>query len=248
MTTRVEMPSLSFIVARSCPGNIIGCENKLPWHLKTDLKRFRSITSGHALIMGRKTFESIGKPLPGRINIIMSKSPITDIANSFWQFSDTALFWARDRENSLFLADILSITREKKDFFVIGGAEIFNMFTDLFYKVYITEVLADGIKGDATFEFEFKYPLWKKVAEEHFPQSEFDEYPSRFRIYEKRDKKTRYRLLPTYLTDANSRRQWLQNNLIGAQSRKGPKNNPDDLHDMLDLANSNSSRQSEFKF
>ena len=246
MASRVEMPSLSFIVARSCPGNIIGCENKLPWHLRTDLKRFRSITSGHAVIMGRKTFESIGKPLPGRINIVLSRTPLPDIANSFWQFHDTALLWARDRENSLFLADILSITREKRDFFVIGGAEIFNMFTDLFYKVYITEVLADDIRGDAIFDFEFKYPLWSKVAEEHFPQSEFDQYASRFRIYQKRDKTTRYRLLPTFLTNANSRQQWLERNLIRAQSDKRSNNKPDSAQSTI--AYPASARQSEFNF
>eukprot|EP01035_Chromulina_nebulosa_P065198 gene65198-89207_t len=68
------MPSIASVVARSYPDHIIRIDNSLPWHLKTDLRLFKQRTQGHAVIMGRKTFESIGKPLPNRTNIILSRS------------------------------------------------------------------------------------------------------------------------------------------------------------------------------
>jgi dihydrofolate reductase len=212
MPTRVEMPSLSFVVARSSPGNIIGCDNKLPWHLRADLVRFKAITMGHVIIMGRKTHESIGRVLPGRITIVLSRRPDTERENTIWGLRETSLLWAGDRENALFLADFLSISKDKKDFFVIGGAEVFLMFSELFNKIYLTEVLAD-VPGDALFDLEFKYPYWKKVSEEMFPKSDSDEYPSRFSIFEKRDKTTRFRRVPEFLTDATARREWVKQNL-----------------------------------
>jgi dihydrofolate reductase len=206
------MPSLSFVVARSSPGHVIGCDNKLPWHLKTDLARFKKITLGHVIIMGRKTHESIGRILPGRITIVLSRTPDSARENTLWSLQDTALFWADGRENALFLADILSIGRDNKDFFVIGGAEIFLMYSELFEKIYLTEVLAD-VEGDAKFDFEFKYPQWKKISEEYFPKSQGDEFPSRYIVFEKRDRTTRYRIFPDFLTDAESRREWIRQNL-----------------------------------
>ena len=70
------MPPVCFIVARSLGGSVIGCEGRLPWKLKTDLARFRSLTSRHAVIMGRKTYDSIGKPLPNRLNVVVSRSSL----------------------------------------------------------------------------------------------------------------------------------------------------------------------------
>jgi dihydrofolate reductase len=212
MSTKAEMPSVSFIVARSHPGHLIGCDNKLPWHLRSDLVRFRAITLGHVLIMGRKTYDSIGRVLPGRTNIVLSRKP-SERENTMWGLHKTALLWAPDRENSLFLADLVSIARGKKDFFVIGGAEIFERFSDLFNKIYLTEVIGDDIIGDAKFEFEFKYPYWRTIKTQDFPRTEVDDYPSRFSILEKRDKTTRFRMLPDYFTDAASRRNWIKHNL-----------------------------------
>jgi len=212
MPSRVEMPSLSFVVARSTPGHIIGCDNKLPWHLKTDLSRFKKITLGHVIIMGRKTHESIGRVLSGRTTIVLSRNQNTGRENTVWGLQETVLLWADGPENALYLADILSIGRGKTDFFVIGGAEIFDMFSDLFDKVYLTEVLADVV-GDAKFDLEFKYPYWQKIHEENIPQSDLDEYPSRFLVFKKRDKTTRFRILPDFLTDADSRREWVRQNL-----------------------------------
>jgi dihydrofolate reductase len=223
MAPRVEMPSISFVVARSRPGNIIGCENRLPWHLGTDLRRFKALTLGHVIIMGRKTYESIGRTLPGRINIVISRRPANDVQNPLWHLEETALLWGRDRENSLFLADICSIATGRKDFFVIGGSEIFEMFSGLFEKIYITEVLGDDIVGDAKFEIDFRYPKWDLKEERYFPKGELDQYPSRYAVYERRDKTTRYKIFPDFLTNPEARREWVKQNLPRLSSKKFKK-------------------------
>lgn len=218
MSSRVEMPSISFMVARSSPGHFIGCENKLPWHLRTDLARFKKNTLGHVILMGRRTHNSIGRALPGRTTIVLSRNTDTGRENTLWNVQETSLFWAGDRENALFLADFVSIGKGKKDFFVVGGEEIFRMFSDLFHKVYLTEVFGD-IVGDAKFDLDFKYPFWRRDFAEDYPKSDVDDYPSRYSVFVKRDKKTRYRIFPDFLTDANSRREWVKQNLpkIAAQ-------------------------------
>src|SRR4051812_25404518 len=108
MEIRRVMPSISFVVARSWPQRIIGFENKLLWRLKTDMRFFRNTTQGHAVIMGRKTFESIGKPLPNRLNIVLSRDPGNNSDN---------LKWVSDRESALFFADCFSILNGKKEVF-----------------------------------------------------------------------------------------------------------------------------------
>jgi dihydrofolate reductase len=215
------MPSISFVVARSSPGHIIGCDNRLPWHLRTDLVRFKEITLGHVIIMGRKTHESIGRALPGRTTIVLSRRPSPAEPNALQALQDTTLLWAPDRENALFLADIISIGKGHTDFFVIGGAEIFDMFADLFHKVYLTEVLAN-VQGDAVFDFDFKYPYWQKTFEKESLPSAYDQYPSRFMIYEKRDKSTRFRMLPDFLTDAELRREWISQNINKLSRERRP--------------------------
>ncbi len=193
MNKGIQAPDISFVVARSYPQNIIGCDNQLPWRLKGDLKRFREITTGHAVIMGRKTYESIGRPLPNRKNIVISRSQDADSTNrSFWD-PERALYWATTRENALFIADALSITSHKRDIFVIGGAEIYKLFADLYYKIYLTLVFTGKIDGDATFDISFENDDgWKLIEEQECAKSEVDEYPSRFYIYKKKKYNRRY--------------------------------------------------------
>jgi dihydrofolate reductase len=78
---------------------------------------------GHVIVMGRNTFASIGRPLPGRVNIVLSSQPLADGRNQFWDFGETTLLWAKSREDALFLADIISLVKEMKQFFVIGGQQ-----------------------------------------------------------------------------------------------------------------------------
>src|SRR5215470_13252515 len=118
----MRLPSISYVVARSWPDSIIGRRNVMPWHLRTDLQRFKTITIGHPIIMGRKTFLSIGRALPGRVNIVLSRGAEFDPNNGLWHHDETMLLWAENRESALFFADVISIAKEKSDFFVIGGA------------------------------------------------------------------------------------------------------------------------------
>ncbi len=214
---RVKLPSISYVVARSSPDNIIGRGNQLPWHLRTDLQRFKRITIGHPIIMGRKTFLSIGRALPGRVNIVLSRTSEFNPENSFWHHDETMLLWAENRESALFFADVIAIAKEKSDFFVIGGAEMYRIFGDLFNKVYLTEVLTgDSIHrepDDAVFDYKIDNRKWKTLQTESLPSSDVDDFPSRFIVLERKTKKIRYIEIKNYLTAAESKNKWLREQL-----------------------------------
>jgi dihydrofolate reductase len=203
------------VVARSSPGDIIGHENRIPWHLRTDLKRFKEITSGHSIIMGRKTFLSIGRPLPGRINIVLSRTIDRRLENDFfWPKAETAVVWAGNLESALFFADVVSIARDQKDFFVIGGAEMYLMFFKLFNKIYLTEVLTGKkIAGDATFPFRVDKRKWSTTLDDHYDAGPQDDYPSRFRILERRRKWIRYVEVNDFYTEKALQVGWLNRQL-----------------------------------
>lgn len=210
----LTLPSISYVVARSLPGYVIGNENRLPWHLKTDLKRFKEITIGHPIIMGRKTHLSIGRPLPGRVNIVLSRKADQNVENDFWQRAETAVVWAGNLESALYFADVISIARDQKDIFVIGGAEMYTIFQKLFNKIFLTEVLTGKrVPGDATFQFPIDKRRWETLVDEHFPAAPFDQYPSRFRVLERKRKCVRYVEINEFYTDSIARQQWLSRQL-----------------------------------
>lgn len=193
MSKDVRMPAISFIVARSYPDNIIGCENELPWSLKTDLKRFREITTGHVVVMGRKTFESIGRPLPNRTSIVLSKNVHND---------QSAVFWVQSIHTAILMADFYSIIRDKREYFIIGGADIYRKFEQYFSKVYLTEVFSSNIEGDAFFEFDFRGDDdFKTHNEIEVPKSDEDQYPSRFSVLTRKVTRPRYRNKSEFKTD-----------------------------------------------
>lgn len=188
---RVRMPSATAVVARSYPDKIIGVDNDLPWRLSTDLRQFKRRTSGHVVVMGRKTYESIGRPLPNRMNIVLSRKKIPDEKN---------LLWADDFETALFLADVHSIMMGKKEFFVIGGENIYNVFEEFINKVVLTEVFSGSINGDAKFEFEFREnDEWYNKFEADFPRTEVDQFPFRVTIYMRRKPLHRFRMSRRYV-------------------------------------------------
>lgn len=163
------MPSATSIVARSWPDFVIGIENRLPWHLGTDLRYFRKRTEGHAIIMGRRTFESIGKPLPRRENIVLSRTKFD---------GGPKVKWAPNVSTALLMADVYSICNFRTQFFVIGGERIYEEFRGFINKVYLTEVFT-RVNGDAKFEWQFDNKEWRYYKEREFGVSEVDDHPFR---------------------------------------------------------------------
>jgi dihydrofolate reductase len=209
MPNRARMPSISTIVARSYPGNVIGYQSKLPWRLKSDLKRFREITTGHVVIMGRKTFFSIGKPLPNRTNIVLTKDS-SFVNDTQIRFDDeTQLCWSNTREDSLLIADVLSICRQNSQIFVIGGNHIFKLFDEFINRVYLTEVFANVV-GDAYFSRKFAPSEWRTTEEIDVSKDETgDQYASRFSIYERRNRQNRYESIDRFFTERVEKDRWL---------------------------------------
>jgi len=145
----------------------IGVEGRLPWHLPADLKRFKSLTMGHHLIMGRKTFESIGRPLPGRTTIIVTRDQGFQPEGCLVAHSlETALEFARlDLEDEVF---------------VIGGAEIFVQAIESADRIYLTQVHT-SLPADVYFP-EYAAEDWQETNSEDHPADEKNHYPFTFKI------------------------------------------------------------------
>ena len=128
--------TVALVVAAS-NNHVIGKEGNLPWRLSTDLKHFKKLTSGHPVIMGRKTWDSIGKALPKRKNIVITRNR---------QFAAKGALLARSLYEAIALADL----SEHRRCFVIGGAEIYQQSLGIADEIYLTRVETE-IKGDAFF-------------------------------------------------------------------------------------------------
>ena len=149
---------LSALVAMA-KNRVIGCNNALPWHLPPDLKHFKSLTMGHPIIMGRKTYESIGRPLPGRLSIIVTRQagyqvPGAIVVGSLGQALHAAQRKGQEQAHPGSMAD--------GEAFVIGGAEIFRQTLPLCDRIYITEIQAD-FAGDILFP-EFNLEEWIEMS------------------------------------------------------------------------------------
>ena len=162
------MKHLSIIVAKS-KNAVIGNNGRLPWHLSEDLKRFKSITMGKPIIMGRVTYESIGKPLPGRDNIILTRrSNYVKEGIIITRSPDEALKSARDSDEVM----------------VIGGGEIYKEFIARVNRLYITHVDLN-IDGDAFFP-KIDYSNWRAMSREDFPRNKEREIGFCFEVLERR--------------------------------------------------------------
>lgn len=159
--------TLSMIVAMAS-GNVIGIENKLPWHLSADLKYFKSATMGKPIIMGRKTFESIGRPLPGRRNLVITR-------DAAWTADGVEVFHAPEAA--------LAAVSGADEAMVIGGAEIYALLLPFADKLYVTEVALD-VRGDAHFP-EIEAGNWREVSRNGFDAEDVQPAYS-FVIYERR--------------------------------------------------------------
>ena len=160
---------LSIIVAIA-NNRVIGKDNKLPWHLPADLKYFKSVTIGHPIIMGRKTFESIGggKPLPGRTSIIITHQLGYKAEGCVVMHS---------------LQEAINYSKKDDESFIIGGAEIFKQALEIADKLYLTKIHHE-FDGD-TFFPALNLMQWKMIScEEHEPD-EKNKYPYSFLKYER---------------------------------------------------------------
>jgi dihydrofolate reductase len=142
------MRKISIIVAMS-ENSVIGLNNQLPWHISEDLKNFRKTTLNHCVIMGRKTYESIGKPLKDRRNIVISRSK-------------SLLIDGVEVVNSLDKA--ISIVDDSSEIFIIGGEQIYTISLPMATHLYVTKVNGE-YKGDAFFP-DYIQDEWKEIARE----------------------------------------------------------------------------------
>ncbi len=172
MMQLIKKPKLALIVALS-ENNVIGKDGELPWRLPTDLQRFKRLTMGHCMVMGRKTFDSIGRPLPGRVTIVLSRSEFIS--------SPPKLLSAKSLDEAL---RYVPLTEMKHDqVFVTGGAEIYKLTLPLADRLYVTRVAAE-IEGD-TFFPEVDWTQWQAVESEEAPADERHEFASTFTIYQR---------------------------------------------------------------
>ena len=140
------------IVAAIASNNVIGKKNSLPWDIPEDLKRFKQLTSGHTILMGRKTFDSIGRPLPNRTNIVMTK-------DTNYQKEGVEIVF--DEKEALNLIKELN-----QEVFIIGGSKIYELFEPWATSLMITRVLKD-YEGDAFFP-DINWNNWQVESEEEF--------------------------------------------------------------------------------
>ena len=160
---------LSIIVAKA-KNNIIGKENKLIWHIPDDLKRFKELTIGHNIIMGRKTFESLGGILPNRKHIVFTQNPDFKINDENVQVVHSML-------------EIQEYIENNEENFVIGGAMIYNLLMPYVTKMYVTEIEKD-FQGDAFFP-RIDTQVWKEVSREKGMKDENNDFDYDYVVYER---------------------------------------------------------------
>lgn len=167
------MMEISIIVAISQNG-VIGLNNAMPWQLSTDLKRFKALTLGKPIIMGRKTWDSIGRPLPGRKNIIITRDK-NFVANG--ALTATSFDMAKE----------IAFESAKNDhideIFIIGGAEIFKIAMAYTTRIYLTQILST-IDGDTFFHLP-DLTHWQTIEKMDIDAGEKDSHPTRFTIFER---------------------------------------------------------------
>ncbi|MGV3762971.1 dihydrofolate reductase [Parapedobacter sp.] len=162
----MEQPLVSAIVA-AAENNAIGKDNQLLWHLPNDLRFFKRTTTGHTVIMGRKTYESVGKPLPNRRNIVITRQEGYTVQGA---------------EVAHSLAEALGSCAGEDEVFVVGGAEVYRQALPITNRVYLTRVHAT-LPGDSFFP-ELDKQRWRLVSEEHHLPDDRHAYGYTFEIYD----------------------------------------------------------------
>ena len=153
---------VSIIVAIAQNGTI-GDKNSLLWHIKEDMRFFRTTTSGHAVVMGRKTFDSIGRPLPKRTNVVITRDTNLTIEGCTVVHS---------------LEEAVALFDPSEEVFIIGGAQIYRQAMPLADRIYLT-VIDRPYEGDTSFP-EIDYSVWRECSREDFARGEEFEHPFSF--------------------------------------------------------------------
>lgn len=159
---------ISIIVAAAENG-VIGKDNQLLWKLSSDLNRFKNITTGHFILLGRKTFESIGKPLPNRTSLIISRNFECEFENCFVfkTINDAIIFAAQ---------------KNQQEIFVVGGGEIYKQTMPLANTIHLT-IVHTATEGDTHFEYDDSN--WKVLHSEFIPKDEKNEFDSTYVVLER---------------------------------------------------------------
>ena len=166
---------LSVIVAAASNG-VIGRNNALPWHLPEDLQYFKRVTMGKPIVMGRKTYESIGRPLPGRTNVVISRDP---------GYSAEGVRVVASLELALLLATDIAEIDGVEELVVIGGEQIYREALPMAQRLYLTEVHAD-VEGDAMLP-PIRWEEWREISRERHGASGGNPYDYSFVVFERRE-------------------------------------------------------------
>jgi len=171
----MNITTISLIVAVSENG-VIGRDGVLPWRLSSDLKTFRRLTMGKPIIMGRRTFQSIGKPLDGRDNIVVSRDP-------YFQSEGTST--CESVADALILARVLATTRGSEEIMIIGGAGVYDAVLPVANRIYLTRVHAT-LEGDRYF-LPLDPSVWREASQEDLPKGPRDDFASTLLVFERRN-------------------------------------------------------------
>ena len=163
----VDCKLISLIVAASS-NNVIGVQGELPWRLSADLKRFKALTVGKPIVMGRLTWESIGRPLPGRQNIVITRN---------------TNFSAQGCDVVSSPADALRVAGDAGEVMIIGGSQIYDLFLPKAGRIYLTRVLTE-VSGDAFFPA-LDAAIWKQRDTEPHAADERNQFAFEFSTYDR---------------------------------------------------------------
>lgn len=171
------MPKVIALIVAAAENGVIGRAGRLPWHMPSDLKTFRRLTLGKPIVMGRKTFASIGKPLDGRDNIVVTRDPA---------FTHPGIQVVPSLDAALALAETLAARRGVGEIAVIGGAEIYRAAYPRAGRIYLTRIHARP-DGDATFA-DPSPSLWSLTSSEPIAASPRDDHKATLMIYDRIDR------------------------------------------------------------
>ena len=166
---------IALIVAMAENG-VIGRNNKLPWHLPEDLRYFKKVTMGKPIVMGRKTFASIGKALPGRTNIVISRQSDLSLPEG--------VRLASTIEKAVDIAEAVGLIDGVDEIMVIGGEEIYKLFLPQATRLYLTQVHAE-VDGDAWFSG-YNPDEWQLISQQDYDATENNPYPYSFCVLERK--------------------------------------------------------------